>query len=161
MNKKGFTLIEMIATRALLLLISSLVLSNMYQADKDTRQREYEQVLQKISLAADSYANSNGKVLNRVYNCSCDGNGIPSCSNAPSITVGNLIAGGFLTADVKDGNIEDPRNGDSMNNYIVKLCHQVISITDESSRTTSSDLLKTVIYDEENKVFPIDNSDSN
>ena len=127
MNKKGFTLIEVIAAIAIMFLLMSLILSNMTSIDKDVRQKDYENLRKEILLAAEDYANTQGSVLNEIFttinevetgvSCTCN-------TSKPNVTIKVLLNKGYIRGNDKTKEtINDPRNKESMMEKYVVFCH--------------------------------------
>ena len=63
MNKKGFTLFELMAVIVLIGLISALISIPVNKAIKDSKQKSYEQQIELIKLAAENWAVDNPYLL--------------------------------------------------------------------------------------------------
>lgn len=99
MNKKGFTLVELIAIiliLAAILLVSFPSLLNMAKTDKD---KEYEKVIEDLCLAGKSYIYAN---MNNF-------NGLSVVGSEFSIKIEELITYGNV-----DGSLTNPKTKDSI-----------------------------------------------
>lgn len=104
-NKKGFTLIELVAVAVLLCVIVVLVTPNMIKMSKERKKELYQSKIQYIESNATSWGNKNIDSLSE--NCTC-------------ITVGELVRKAVLTGDDKEKTtIYDPRYNSSMNDLNV------------------------------------------
>ena len=126
MNKKGFTLIEVILAIALVMIVSTIVISNMTDFGKDIKQNDYDNLVKEILLAAEDYANSNAAVLNYVYGLATSNSCECSKSNSRRyVTAKTLVDSGYIRGNnsSKDKLI-DPRNNNEIGNtYYVTFCH--------------------------------------
>ena len=114
MNRKGFTLIEVITAIALLAVLAILITPNLINIRKDMLQKTYESRVSLIEYAALDYANDN---LDRV----------PASLNLESpnsscltVTVGELIEGEYLSGSDNNKTVMvNPVTNENMNSKVV------------------------------------------
>ena len=97
MNKKGFTLVELVVIIVLLSLIILVVASTTTNVLSSARSSSYERLLEEFRSAAESYA---------------------SATSITSVYAQELIEQGYLNTEL-DGFIRDPRTNDILNCYEV------------------------------------------
>ena len=100
MKKKGFTIIELLATILLLAIIITIAVNTILVINKKVREKQKDNLIEFIYVAAETYYN-NTKV-DEVY-------------------VDTLIKEGLLTSDDNTGNIYNPVDNSIMNCYLVVL----------------------------------------
>lgn len=100
MNNKGFTLIELLVTIAILGLIMSIAIPSYTGISKAIRERQRNNIIKKIEIAASKYAYDTEETI---------------------IFVDKLVTEGYLDSDGDDGTIEDPINNKRLNCYIVEM----------------------------------------
>lgn len=100
MNSKGFTLVELLLTIAVLGLIVGIAVPGYFGVSNAIRKNQRENLIDKIEIAASKYAFDSGKV---------------------KIFVDELITEGYIDSDDDNGNIIDPLNRERMNCYIVEM----------------------------------------
>lgn len=124
MNKKGFTLVEVIVSIALVLLLSTFVLSNMFSVDQNVKQQDYENLVKEILLAAEDYASSQGEVLNNIYNQASVND--CTCSKTNYVLANTLVDNGYIRGNNKTKDkLIDPRNNEEIgSSYYVTFCHK-------------------------------------
>ncbi|MEG2457525.1 MAG: prepilin-type N-terminal cleavage/methylation domain-containing protein [Bacilli bacterium] len=112
MSKKGFTLVELIAVLALLLIVSLLIVPNLFNMQDESKAKAYESKKEYVLSRAIVYGKD---ILDELTSESC-------LENAKNIiTVGELINKGYLTGDSKDKKtMLDPRTKKDMN--CLKIC---------------------------------------
>ena len=94
MNNRGFTLIELIVTIALLALISTISVSVIGNIRGKHNVNSYYELLKNVESAAKLYVTDNRYNLNRVgINIKCPNN------NTFTITLQQLVDNGYLTTD--------------------------------------------------------------
>ena len=96
MNRKGFTLIEIIMCVVLIAVIGIVVGVN---SDKIFGNDQNKDVTQTIISAAEVYASGNAGVVDQIYN-GCGGSG---CGFV-TVTIGELKEDGLLDEDIEDAN---------------------------------------------------------
>ena len=106
-DKKGFTIIELVSVIIILLLLTALISPNLIKMTSKRKQDVYENKVKFIESAAASWGERNLEFLNN-STCTC-------------VKVSTLISGGFIAGDDKQkANVTDPRTGESMN--LVNIC---------------------------------------
>jgi type II secretory pathway pseudopilin PulG len=137
MNKKGLTLIELIASIIIVFLLTSLVITNMVDVDKNTKQTDYDNLIKQIILAAEDYAGNHAQLLNTIYTSTYEVSTQDSCtcsSTNPNVSLKTLLDSGFIKGNNSNKtSLVDPRNNEVMDEaYYVSFCH-------------SEDVLKTTL----------------
>lgn len=93
LKKQGFTLVELLVTIVLLGIVAAIVIYNMANVGKDTKETDYERYIAAVKSAADVYATNNPEAFNDLY-----------VSKAyVYLTVGDLVRSGLL-----DENLQNP-----------------------------------------------------
>lgn len=101
MNKKGFTLIELIITIGLMLMVGIVISTNMLGLFSHQEENDYEDFVKKIEESACVYVET---VMSSSERTSCKQN---SCI----ISIDKLINSGYV-----DENLVDPSTGESVKN---------------------------------------------
>lgn len=103
MNKKGFTLLELMAVVILMLIIMTLAAPSLITISKDRKVQVYESKISKIESNAIVWGQENFQLLSG--DCTC-------------IKVQTLLDSGHISADDNDKNvIYNPVTNEKMNNY--------------------------------------------
>jgi len=97
MNKKGYTIIEMLAVITLLSLLSYLVVTNLGESHAFMNETNEETYYRNIKSAANLYVSNNYELMNKI---GTDGELI--------ITINDLIDNGYILSD----NLKDTDNQD-------------------------------------------------
>lgn len=106
MKKNGFTFIELLATVAIMLVLSVLVFYSITKISDDTKQKTYESKIKMIISASKEWGSDHLNDLS---------------STCTYVFVRDLIAGDYLVADSENKTILiNPLTNDSMNN--VRIC---------------------------------------
>lgn len=113
-NRKGFTLVELLAVLVILAVISTIAFPIVSDMIKDSEQRAYEQQIKTFQEAAKNWAADNSSLLieiddnDEMYNISC------------YVTVSRLKEEGYLEA------VEtiDPTDNTLMDSYVVSLVYE-------------------------------------
>ena len=93
LKKQGFTLVELLVTIVLLGIVAAIVIYNMANVGKETKETDYERYIAAVKSAADVYATNNPEAFNDLY-----------VSKAyVYLTIGDLVRGGLL-----DENLQNP-----------------------------------------------------
>lgn len=100
MNSKGFTLVELLLTIAILGLVIAIAVPSYTGISNAIRQNQRKNVIEKIEIAASKYAFDTGETI---------------------IFVDKLVTEGYIDSDDEDGTIDDPVNNERMNCYIVEM----------------------------------------
>ena len=91
-RKKGFTLVELIATIVLIAVIGAIIIFNVTNISSTNRDSEYERFVAAVKSAAQVYADQNPDVFDSLY-----------VNKAfVYITVGDLIEEGLLDENLKN-----------------------------------------------------------
>lgn len=108
-NRKGFTLIEILAVIAILSILISAVSISVIEIRKKMNNRLYNTKISLIESAAILWGEDNE------YELSLEEN---ECEN---ILVDDLVTEGYLKYD-KDNKVINPKDDSSMNNGIITVC---------------------------------------
>lgn len=110
-NKKGFTIIEILAVIALIGIVAVLVIPRITDMDSKTKVKMYNAKIEKALVASYKYGIDNIDTL--------------SNSECTNVTIGTLIRLKYLSADDETGyQMINPKNNKSMNN--VSICLKFI-----------------------------------
>ncbi len=119
MNKKGFTLVELLVVIVIIGVLSIIVVPSVININKNINSRLYEDKKEKIENAAQLYANNNEELFNGTTQI--------------TVYVRELVAANYFTADAKNGSgncneemgcVINPENKSSMNGDYVILTKQ-------------------------------------
>ena len=113
MNKKGFTLVEILCVIVILAIITTIASANIVNLTRDSKEKLYCTKLELIKTSAKNYARKYEKELSNSTNYD---EGYPSLN----IKVSELVEAGVYEAD-KDGVVLNPKDNSSMNNIIITL----------------------------------------
>ncbi len=121
MNHKGFTLVEVIAALAILMLITLIALPSITQMRNDMLQRTYESRIDLIKYAALNWANDNLEkvpvTVSATYVSQTSCNSDCTKVNGQCVSVGTLIQEKYLAGSDNDETVMmDPRTSTSLNN---------------------------------------------
>lgn len=106
--KKGFTIIEVVASIALVLMLIGIVTLSVISISDRSKKQIYEEKIDLALLKAKEYGNDNLDSLSS------------TCKN---ITVGDLINMNYLTEE-ENGQIYDPRTNESMNDIWICVTYE-------------------------------------
>ena len=99
-NKKGFSLVELLAVIVILALITVIGVSSYRSISEDVKDVAYQNKVSLIETKAVEFANSTGYL---------------------ATNVDELVKSGFLAGDDEVGNVIDPRNNESLNCHVVSM----------------------------------------
>ncbi len=100
MNKRGFTLIELIATIVILALIFAIAVPSINNVVKTIRESQRRNMISNIEVAAAKYAFDTGETI---------------------IFANDLVEAGYLDSDEEDGTINDPVTNKRLNCYLIEM----------------------------------------
>lgn len=100
MNSKGFTLVELLLTIAILGLVIAIAVPSYVGISNAIRQSQRNNIIEKIEIAASKYAFDTGETI---------------------IFVDKLVTEGYIDSDDEEGTIDDPVNNERMNCYIIEM----------------------------------------
>jgi len=100
MNNKGFTLVELLLTIAILALIIAIAVPSINGISNIIKENHRKNCIKKIEIAASKYAFDTEETI---------------------IFVDKLITEGYLESDDEEGNLIDPVNNERLNCYIVEM----------------------------------------
>ena len=89
MNKKGFTLVEILVSIGLLALLGSVIAISLNRVFKDNNVKNYNEYVEKIKSSAMLYVNNTVDIINDLND-----------SSFKIITIGNLIDNGYLKDNI-------------------------------------------------------------
>ena len=112
--KKGFTIIEIVTSIAIVLLVTLIVIRSVTDVSDKNKKELYNTKINNALITAKDYGND---IIDELS------------SNCKAVTIGELITNGYLT-DEENGHIYDPRTNESMNN--IWIC---ITYTDNKIKT--------------------------
>lgn len=123
MQKKGFTLVELLVVIVIISLIVLIAVPSIIAINKNINKRLYESKKELINSSAEMYANNNPDIFNG--------------RTEVKVTVGELISKGYIEADVEngEGNCSDasgcminPTNKESMNEKWVIIIKEAVGV---------------------------------
>ena len=114
MNKKGFTLIEVISVIAILAILIIIVATASTGINKNAKEKIYAEKVQSIELSGTYWGQDNANLFKSKENCTTvPSNAAASTTNYKcyeGLTVQDLIDNNYLKPDNDEGIIADPRN---------------------------------------------------
>lgn len=108
MNKKGFTIIEVIASIVIVLFITAIAVYNITEMSDKSKNQIYNEKINLALTKAKEYGNDNLDSLT---------------TNCKGITIGDLINMHYL-AEEENGRIYDPRTNESMNDIWICVIYE-------------------------------------
>ena len=125
MNKKGFTLVEVLTVIVLLSLILGIAVPNITKASKKAKERTLLTKVKNIEKAAVLYGQDHREDFNKSGGCYIESNHYDECMKI--ITVDDLIKEDtnekkYINADDESGNIINPTDKDkTLNNCQIQI----------------------------------------
>ena len=143
MNKKGFTLVEILVSIGLLALLGSVIAISLNRVFKDNNIKNYNEYVEKVKSSAMLYVNNTVDIINDLND-----------SSFKIITIGNLIDNGYLkdniinpdTSETVDKNEKIKVSYDSDHELIVQYPYN-----DENKEKYLYTLNYTITYGDETK----------
>ncbi len=117
MNKKGFTLVELLAVIVILAIIMGLALFSMNGAFSTSKEKILEERITEITTAAINYAQSNGLKITW-ESCMIDGESYDRCK---TFKVKELQDLNLIETEEEDGKIYNPVSNTEMTNDVVTV----------------------------------------
>ncbi len=118
-NKKGFTLVELLAVIVLLGVLIAIAVPSVLGISKKIKENMYEAKVKTVEVAAEAWIDDNKN----------------SCKTLKDKNIEFLISAGYLKADDKDGKIRNPVDNSEMNKNtlttyidIDKLCQGITTV---------------------------------
>ena len=96
MNKKGFTLVEILVSIGLLALLGSVIAISLNRVFKDNNIKNYNEYVEKVKSSAMLYVNNTVDIINDLND-----------SSFKIITIGNLIDNGYLNDNLVNPNTNE------------------------------------------------------
>ena len=118
MNKKGFTLVELLAVLVLISLLMGLAIPGINRISNNMKKKSYNQKIKLIESAAELWGQDNKTRLQADTDCSSE------ISKCKKITIADLIKENYLDSDNNSGKYANPKNDEDMKNCIVFVYKQ-------------------------------------
>jgi len=115
MNKKGFTLTEILGVMTLLAVIFAFVFPNVMNMMEQGKETEYEEYLSNVYLSAEAYVNSDSTLSTKL-----------STDKKLEVSFDSLLSSGYLSSK-----LVNPKNGKKTSN----LSNNIVVITVASDNT--------------------------
>ncbi len=141
LDNKGFTLVELIAVIVLLSLITSIGVTSMNAVILRSKEENYELLVENIRNSVETYYHECKYNLNDLNRGFC-GSGTPYVSPKTTLTLGELVVGGFITSNsvgVRDLKLYNPIDNVDISNCKINYSYNngKITITKVSSSNSS------------------------
>lgn len=120
MNKKGFTLVELLAVLVLISLLMGLAIPGINRISNNMKKKSYNQKIKLIESAAELWGQDNKTRLQANSECSIDNNKLPCYK----IKVSELLSDNYLDSDNNSGKYANPKNDKDMKDCIVFVYKQ-------------------------------------
>lgn len=118
MNKKGFTLVELLAVLVLISLLMGLAIPGINRISNNMKKKSYNQKIKLIESAAELWGQDNKTRLQADTDCSSE------ISKCKKITIADLIKENYLDSDNNSGKYINPKNDEDMKDCIVFVYKQ-------------------------------------
>lgn len=118
MNKKGFTLVELLAVLVLISLLMGLAIPGINRISNNMKKKSYNQKIKLVESAAELWGQDNKTRLQTDTDCSSE------ISKCKKITIADLIKDNYLDSDNNSGNYINPKNDKDMKNCEVFVYKQ-------------------------------------
>lgn len=120
MNRKGFTLIEVLAVIVLVgIVLGIIIVPNVLEDYNDSKNNAYDMLINNIKTASENYY------------MECEYGGLVNCSltgNYIEVSLKELVQNGFLTvtSDAGEKKVIDPRNNNDISECKIKIEKSVV-----------------------------------
>lgn len=118
MNKKGFTLVELLAVLVLISLLMGLAIPGINRISNNMKKKSYNQKIKLIESAAVLWGQDNKTRLQADTDCSSE------ISKCKKITIADLIKENYLDSDNNSGKYINPKNDKDMKDCVVFVYKQ-------------------------------------
>lgn len=119
MNKKGFTLVELLAVLVLISLLMGLAIPGINRISNNMKKKSYNQKIKLIESAAELWGQDN-KTRLQTTSCNIDDNEVPCYK----IEIKELLSENYLDSDNNSGKYANPKNDKDMKECIVFVYKQ-------------------------------------
>lgn len=119
MNKKGFTLVELLAVLVLISLLMGLAIPGINRISNNMKKKSYNQKIKLIESAAELWGQDN-KTRLQTTKCNIDVNEVPCYK----IEIEELLSENYLDSDNNSGKYANPKNDEDMKDCIVFVYKQ-------------------------------------
>ena len=119
MNKKGFTLVELLAVLVLISLLMGLAIPGINRISNNMKKKSYNQKIKLIESAAELWGQDN-KTRLQTTSCNIDDNEVPCYK----IEIKELLSENYLDSDNNSGKYINPKNDKDMKECIVFVYKQ-------------------------------------
>lgn len=119
MNKKGFTLVELLAVLVLISLLMGLAIPGINRISNNMKKKSYNQKIKLIESAAELWGQDN-KTRLQTTSCNIDDNEVPCYK----IEIKELLSENYLDSDNNSGKYINPKNDEDMKECIVFVYKQ-------------------------------------
>ncbi len=119
MNKKGFTMVELLAVLAIMLLLAIVVIPNINTMRQKTLKQTYESRVKQVKIAAKEWAGDN--LVSVPSNVSQDYTNQTYCDeDCVCVSINELIRSGYLVGDKNQKQtLTNPLTNEEMNDKLV------------------------------------------
>ncbi len=116
MNKKGFTLVELLSVLVLIGLLLGLAIPGINKISSNMKKKSYSKKVSLVESAAILWGQDNRTLLQTNNDCKLSTDETVSCYK---ITIGNLIENNYLDSDNNSGEYTNPKNNKNMKDCAV------------------------------------------
>lgn len=141
MNRKGFTLIEILAIIVIMSIIAVIISPSVINSFNTSKNKSYELLIKNIKISGENYYQEcENDDLSDTYKYGTLACSIDTSNNSTTITLGNLANLGILKTSKKENGhyiVSNPKTSDNINDCEIKIQKNVDSTYKKTTYTVS------------------------